>query len=138
MPIVNDIKMLWPFPLKLSISNVFFCSLPNEFTYYVELLYIFELMSKLLCYQVTLSDMWSQACVTDIFQMIREQMVARGSVVGETADRSGLALHAPGGVQVELTVSGEADARGLRVRRISGDQLQYKKLCHELFACIRV
>jgi Kinase associated domain 1 len=95
-------------------------------------------MHKHLCYQVTLSDMWSQACVTDIFQVIREQMVARGSVVGETADRSGLALHAPGGVQVELTVSGEADSRGLRVRRISGDQLQYKKLCHELFACIRV
>jgi len=89
-------------------------------------------------FEVTLSEIWSQACVNDILKGIRDQLVARGSVVGETADRSGLALQGPGGVQVELTVSGEADSRGLRVRRISGDQLQYNKLCHELFACIRV
>ncbi|XP_059482421.1 serine/threonine-protein kinase SIK3-like isoform X2 [Neocloeon triangulifer] len=89
-------------------------------------------------FEVTLSEIWSQACVNDILKGIRDQLVARGSVVGETPDRSGLALQGPGGVQVELTVSGEADSRGLRVRRISGDQLQYNQLCHELFACIRV
>ncbi|CAB3372690.1 Hypothetical predicted protein [Cloeon dipterum] len=89
-------------------------------------------------FEVTLSEAWSQTCVNDILQGIREQLVARGSVVGETPDRCGLALQGPGGVQVELTVSAGAESRGLRVRRISGDQLEYNQLCHELFACIRV
>jgi hypothetical protein len=89
-------------------------------------------------FEVALSDFCSRLCVNDILDYIREQLVAKGSIVGETPDRSGLALQGPGGVQIELRVSGEADARGLRMRRISGDQLQYSQLCHELLACIRV
>lgn len=89
-------------------------------------------------FEVALSDFCSTLCVNDILQYVRGQLVARGSIVGETADRSGLALQGPGGVQIELRVSGEADSRGLRMRRISGDQLQYSQLCHELLTCIRV
>lgn len=89
-------------------------------------------------FEVALSEVCSTLCVNDILDYIREQLVAKGSIVGETPDRSGLALQGPGGVQIELRVSGEADSRGLRMRRISGDQLQYSQLCHELLQCIRV
>jgi hypothetical protein len=76
----------------------------------------------------------SGGCTEGVLEAVKEQLVARGSVVGAGVGGGALALHGPGGLQVEVSVSG----RGLRVRRISGDQLQYHQLCHELLACIRV
>lgn len=51
----------------------------------------------------------------------------------------GLALeHPAAGVQIELEVCDGPDECGLKMRRISGDSLQYSELCQRLVACMNM
>ena len=53
---------------------------------------------------------------------------------------NGLSLEYPGGVQIELKVCEKSgcEEKGLKLRRISGDQIQYSQLCQQLISCMIV
>ena len=55
-------------------------------------------------------------------------------------DGSGLSLEHRDGVQIELRIceSEENEVKGIKMRRISGDQLQYSQLCQQLISYITV
>lgn len=53
---------------------------------------------------------------------------------------SRLSLEYEGGIQIELRIVADSgtDTKGLKVRRISGDQLVYHQLCQQLISCMTV
>ncbi|KAM7315336.1 serine/threonine-protein kinase SIK3 [Ixodes scapularis] len=79
----------------------------------------------------------------DLLRDIRRRLDAhapRLPLVLQPSER-GLALeHPAAGVQIELEVCDgpRPDERGLKMRRISGDSLQYSQLCHQLVACMNM
>ncbi|XP_066593038.1 serine/threonine-protein kinase SIK3-like [Prorops nasuta] len=95
--------------------------------------------------EVTLSDessrLNSEAILGRVKQIIDVKAPPKGFIFSrEEVDGSGLSLEYPGGVQIELRVceSEEREVKGIKMRRISGDQLQYSQLCQQLISCITV
>ncbi|XP_025991778.1 serine/threonine-protein kinase SIK3 isoform X2 [Solenopsis invicta] len=95
--------------------------------------------------EVPLSDessrLNSEAILGRVKQIIDARAPPKGFIFSrEEVDGSGLSLEYPGGVQIELRVceSEEREAKGIKMRRISGDQLQYSQLCQQLISCITV
>ncbi|XP_076234918.1 serine/threonine-protein kinase SIK3 isoform X1 [Calliopsis andreniformis] len=95
--------------------------------------------------EVTLSDessrLNSEAILGRVKQIIDAKAPPKGFIFSrEEVKGSGLSLEYPGGVQIELRVyeSEEKEVKGIKMRRISGDQLQYSQLCQELISCITV
>ncbi|XP_072757542.1 serine/threonine-protein kinase SIK3 isoform X1 [Anoplolepis gracilipes] len=95
--------------------------------------------------EVTLSDESSRLNSEAILGRVKQKIDARAPPKGfifstEEVEGSGLSLEYPGGVQIELRVceSEEREVKGIKMRRISGDQLQYSQLCQQLISCITV
>nr|XP_034187178.1 serine/threonine-protein kinase SIK3-like isoform X6 [Osmia lignaria] len=95
--------------------------------------------------EVTLSDESSRLNSETILGRVKQIIDARAPPKGfifsrEEVKGSGLSLEYPGGVQIELRVceSEEKEVKGIKMRRISGDQLQYSQLCQQLISCITV
>lgn len=55
---------------------------------------------------------------------------------GRMPDALNLNLEYSGGLQIELVVCEMKDNKGLKMRRISGDQFEYGKLCHQLISSL--
>lgn len=55
-------------------------------------------------------------------------------------EEKGLSLEYPEGVQIEVKVCEKSgcEEKGLKLRRISGDQLKYSQLCQQLISCMIV
>ncbi|XP_015588740.1 serine/threonine-protein kinase SIK3 isoform X2 [Cephus cinctus] len=95
--------------------------------------------------EVTLSDessrLNSEAILGRVKQIIDARAPPKGFIFSrEEVEGGGLSLEYPGGVQIELRVceSEEREVKGIKMRRISGDQLQYSQLCQQLISCITV
>ncbi|XP_043663823.1 serine/threonine-protein kinase SIK3-like isoform X2 [Vespula pensylvanica] len=95
--------------------------------------------------EVTLSDESSRLNSEAILGRVKEIIDARAPPKGfifsrEEVEGGGLSLEYPGGVQIELRVceSEEREVKGIKMRRISGDQVQYSQLCQQLISCITV
>ncbi|XP_063218746.1 serine/threonine-protein kinase SIK3-like isoform X2 [Bacillus rossius redtenbacheri] len=100
-------------------------------------------------FKVTLSDFCSRLTAADILGLVKRLIDARAPPQGFTFSNAGgdsgtveggLSLEYPGGIQIELMVCKDhgCELKGLKMRRISGDQLQYSRLCQELISCITV
>jgi hypothetical protein len=102
-------------------------------------------------FRLTLSDVCSQLNASDILGRIKRLIDARAPPKcftfshGESGDsgqseEGALALEYPGGVQIELRVFEDTgcELKGLKMRRISGDHLQYNQLCQQLISCMMV
>ena len=102
-------------------------------------------------FKLILSDVCSQLNASDILGHIKQLIDARAppkcfafcqkeNGVSGGSEEGGLALEYPGGVQIELRVCEDAgcELKGLKLRRISGDHLQYNQLCQELISCMTV
>ncbi|XP_049540936.1 serine/threonine-protein kinase SIK3 isoform X2 [Anopheles darlingi] len=66
-----------------------------------------------------------------------------GSAAGGTDSRSNLSLEFSGGLQIELQVyegrsKDSNTSKGIKLRRISGDQYEYGKLCQQLITSLTV
>lgn len=95
--------------------------------------------------EVTLSDESSRLNSETILGRVKQIIDARAPPKGfifsrEEIEGGGFSLEYPGGVQIELRVceSEEREAKGIKMRRISGDQVQYSQLCQQLISCITV
>lgn len=95
--------------------------------------------------EVPLSDEWSRLNSEDILDHVKRRIIharapPKGFILREEVEGSGLNLEYPGGVQIELRVceSEEREVKGIKMRRISGDQLQYSQLYPQLISCITV
>ncbi|XP_014209439.1 serine/threonine-protein kinase SIK3-like isoform X2 [Copidosoma floridanum] len=97
--------------------------------------------------EVPLSEESSQLNSEDILGRVKQIIDAHAPPTGflfspnqELDGSGGLSLEYPGGVQIELRVceNEEKEAKGIKMRRISGDQLQYSQLCQQLISCITV
>lgn len=84
----------------------------------------------------------SAAILGRVRQMIDARAPKKGFIISrqEVDDGTGLNLEYPGGVQIELRVceTEEKEVKGIKMRRISGDQLQYSQLCQQLISYITV
>lgn len=102
-------------------------------------------------FKLTLSDVCSQLNASDILGRIKRLIDARAPPKcftfshGESGnsgqnEEGALALEYPGGVQIELRVCEDTgcELKGLKMRRISGDHLQYNQLCQQLISCMTV
>ncbi|KAG8222367.1 hypothetical protein J437_LFUL002986 [Ladona fulva] len=97
-------------------------------------------------FEVALSAGASRLDAGDILALVQQVVESRappGFECRPVASGTGLALKSPQGVQAEVMVFGGqdpqedlGDGKGLRVRRISGDHLQYSLLCQELIYCM--
>ncbi|CAG5104266.1 Similar to Sik3: Serine/threonine-protein kinase SIK3 (Mus musculus) [Cotesia congregata] len=95
--------------------------------------------------EVTLSNessrLNSEAILGRVKQIIDARAPPKGFIFSrEEVEGSGLSLEYPGGVQIELRVCEfeEHEKKGIKMRRISGDQLQYSQLYEQLISCITV
>ncbi|UYV62677.1 SIK3 [Cordylochernes scorpioides] len=68
----------------------------------------------------------------DVLSVIRARLDCQRELHLQPSER-GLAVEHPMGVQIELEV---LDDKRLKMRRVSGDRLQYYQLCDHLLACI--
>ncbi|GFT45651.1 hypothetical protein NPIL_362642 [Nephila pilipes] len=79
---------------------------------------------------------------TDILQEIQLQLdpIVRGLSMMLQRSERGLAVEHPAGVQIELEVceGPHPDDKRLKMRRISGDSLQYNEICRELLNGINI
>ncbi|XP_023317547.1 serine/threonine-protein kinase SIK3-like isoform X2 [Trichogramma pretiosum] len=92
--------------------------------------------------EVALSDDASRLNTEDILGRLKSIIDARGIISSsqELGEDRRLNLEYPGGVQIELRVckSQNRDTKGIKMRRISGDHLQYSQFCQQLLSCISV
>ncbi|XP_063991691.1 serine/threonine-protein kinase SIK3-like isoform X2 [Diachasmimorpha longicaudata] len=95
--------------------------------------------------EVTLSDessrLNSEAILGRVKQIIDAHATTKGFIFSrQEVAGGGLSLEYPGGVQIELRVCEleEREVKGIKMRRISGDQMQYTQLCQQLISCITV
>ncbi|XP_030029787.2 serine/threonine-protein kinase par-1 isoform X1 [Manduca sexta] len=102
-------------------------------------------------YEVTLSTVCSKLDSTRIVELLKEAINSRvppQNIFVETNDsRDGddeltgyLNLEYSGGIQIELVVceNKAMEKKGLKMRRISGDQMEYGKLCEQLITSLTV
>lgn len=84
----------------------------------------------------------SFTCEADILREIQQQLdpIVRGLSLMLQRSERGLAVEHPAGVQIELEVydGPHPDDKRLKMRRISGDSLQYNEICRELLNCMNI
>ncbi|XP_059615059.1 uncharacterized protein LOC132260760 [Phlebotomus argentipes] len=106
------------------------------------------------CYELPLPHECSNLDPTHILELVKKtidsKMPPKGFVLNRVdADRdvalvdiSNLSLEYSGGLQIELQVyegrSKDNGVRGIKLRRISGDQFEYGKLCQQLISSLTV
>ncbi|XP_076366939.1 serine/threonine-protein kinase SIK3-like isoform X1 [Tachypleus tridentatus] len=95
-----------------------------------------------LCIAITTSAVPESTCCSDLLHEIQQRLDTRAqglSLMLQPSERV-LALEHPAGVQIELEVCDgpRPSERGLKMRRISGDSLQYNQICRELIACMNI
>ena len=79
-------------------------------------------------------NMTSNKCIPDIISEIRRSLDQRSAKIAYEQSDQTFTLQ-QGGVCVEIEVcSLQANLNGLRLRRVSGNQWHYKKLCNEVLA----
>ena len=91
--------------------------------------------SSPVCFE--LRNEWSVLSVSDVFDIILSVLCSR--LVGirdEGFGASGLLIRGREGNQVELEVSEGASAKVVKLLKISGDDVQYCRLCDELMNCL--
>lgn len=101
-------------------------------------------------YEVTLSTMCSKLDSQRIVELLKEAINTRvppQSIFVETDQKDGdetltgyLNLEYSGGIQIELVLceNKAMEKKGLKMRRISGDQREYGKLCEQLITSLTV
>uniref|UniRef100_S4PLL2 non-specific serine/threonine protein kinase n=5 Tax=Pararge aegeria TaxID=116150 RepID=S4PLL2_9NEOP len=105
-------------------------------------------------YEVALSTVCSQLDSHRIMELLKETINTRvppQNIFVETGDQMGkhddsealtgfLNLEYSGGIQIELVVceNKAKEKKGLKMRRISGDQREYGKLCQQLITSLTV
>nr|XP_034827745.1 serine/threonine-protein kinase par-1-like [Maniola hyperantus] len=105
-------------------------------------------------YEVALSTVCSQLDSHRIVELLKETINTRvppQNIFVETGDQAGqhddsealtgfLNLEYSGGIQIELVVCEDKakEKKGLKMRRISGDQREYGKLCQQLITSLTV
>lgn len=93
-------------------------------------------------FEFELSEVCSKLQSTDILEIVRKTITDQIPPKtcfssNDVSDR--LSLEYEGGIQIELKViDKQKDAKGLKMRRISGDHLVYNQLCQQLISCMRV
>ncbi|XP_076053776.1 uncharacterized protein LOC143032726 [Oratosquilla oratoria] len=88
---------------------------------------------------VSLPHKWSDLPLTDLLGAMNLQLErCAPSLVREGVRDCGISLRDHTGAQVDVEVSEgpAADSRALKMRRVSGDELQYSQLCRQLIDCI--
>ncbi|XP_070000795.1 serine/threonine-protein kinase SIK3 isoform X4 [Penaeus vannamei] len=89
---------------------------------------------------ITLPNKWSGMAQQDLVGNIMDMLERRApSIVSEGVRDCGLSVRDPTGAQVDLEVheGPAADSRALKLRRVSGDDLQYNQLCQQLIDCMK-
>ncbi|XP_042885622.1 serine/threonine-protein kinase SIK3-like isoform X3 [Penaeus japonicus] len=89
---------------------------------------------------ITLPNKWSGMAQQDLVGNIMDMLERRApSIVSEGVRDCGLSVRDPTGAQVDLEVheGPAADSRALKLRRVSGDDLQYTQLCQQLIDCMK-
>lgn len=97
-------------------------------------------------YEFQLTEMCSKLESTHILELVRKTINSQispklcllKSDTDESSDK--LSLEYEGGIQIELRIidDKEKDAKGLKMRRVSGDYLIYNQLCQQLISCMTV
>ncbi|GAB0100785.1 Non-specific serine/threonine protein kinase [Sergentomyia squamirostris] len=106
------------------------------------------------CYELPLPHECSNLDATHILELVKKtidsKMPPKGFVLNRIdtdrdvalVDISNLSLEYSGGLQIELQVydgrSKDNGVRGIKLRRISGDQFEYGKLCQQLISSLTV
>lgn len=77
-------------------------------------------------------------CCAELLEQIQQRLGSKGLPLVLQPLERGFSLEHPDGVQIELEVydGPRPSDRGLKMRRISGDSMQYNQLCHELISCM--
>lgn len=101
-------------------------------------------------FEVRLSEYYSELKANDILTIVKKIIdvkappkccfLSSSEDLSANDEENGLSLEYPGGVQIELKVCEKSgcEQKGLKLRRISGDQIQYSQLCHQLISCMIV
>ncbi|KAK6645412.1 hypothetical protein RUM43_001689 [Polyplax serrata] len=101
-------------------------------------------------FEVRLSKYYSELNANDILTLVKKIIdvkappkccfISSREDLNINDEEKGLSLEYPGGVQIELKVCGKSgcEQKGLKLRRISGDQIQYSQLCQQLISCMIV
>lgn len=90
------------------------------------------------------SNLDSSHIIELIKKTINSKMPPKGFVVNNPVDISNLNLEYSGGLQIELQVydgknkDNSCSGKGIKLRRISGDQFEYGKLCQQLISSLTV
>ncbi|XP_014273790.3 serine/threonine-protein kinase SIK3 [Halyomorpha halys] len=85
------------------------------------------------CFQVPLSEPCSRLATNEVVALLEQAVTAVAPSEFRCVGRGdALLLESPSGLHVEL----EVGRQRLKMRRISGDQMQYSQLCHHLIASI--
>lgn len=91
------------------------------------------------------SNLDSSHIIELIKNTINSKMPPKGFVVNNPVDLSNLNLEYSGGLQIELQVydgktskDSSCSGKGIKLRRISGDQFEYGKLCQQLISSLTV
>ncbi|KAK7081181.1 hypothetical protein SK128_010229 [Halocaridina rubra] len=88
---------------------------------------------------LTLPTKWSGLAQQDLVEIIMHILETKApSIVREGKRDCGLSVRDPTGAQIDLEVheGPAADSRALKMRRVSGDELQYTQLCQQLIDCM--
>lgn len=101
-------------------------------------------------FEVRLSKYYSELKSNDILTIVKKIIdvkappkccfISSREDLSINDEENGLSLEYPGGVQIELKVCEKSgcEQKGLKLRRISGDQIQYSQLCQQLISCMVV
>ncbi|XP_076372235.1 serine/threonine-protein kinase SIK3-like isoform X2 [Tachypleus tridentatus] len=89
---------------------------------------------------VTIGSEDNTVCCRELLEQVQQRLGSKGlSLMFQPSER-GFALEHPDGVQIELEIynGSRPSERGVKMRRISGDSLQYNQICNELIACMNM
>lgn len=101
-------------------------------------------------FEVRLSEHYSELNANDILNIVKRIIdvkappkccfLSSSEDISDNDEENGLSLEYPGGVQIELKVCEKSgcEQKGLKLRRISGDKIQYSQLCQQLISCMIV
>lgn len=96
-------------------------------------------------YELELPENCSKLHTTDILELVKrtinDQIPPKMCVLKSASEdlSEKLSLEYEGGIQIELKIiDRQKAAKGLKMRRISGDHLVYNKLCQQLISCMTV
>lgn len=93
-------------------------------------------------FEFELSEVCSKLQSTDILEMVKKTIndqIPPKTCFSSDDVHDRLSLEYEGGIQIELKIiDKQKDAKGLKMRRISGDHLVYNQLCQQLISCMTV